>query len=104
MTWILLLTLACVVFFNRYFFLEPNVSVRLPKFAQQMLSYSAPCLLTAICTPIIFFNGEQLRSLPLDPYFLTAILSVIFAVLFKKILLNLGLSLLSFYLLNYFIH
>lgn len=104
MTWILLLTLACVVFFNRYFFLEPKVVVRLSKFAQQMLVYSAPCLLTAICTPIIFFNGEHLRSLPLDPYFLTAILCVIFSVFMNKVLLNLGLSLLSFYLLNYLIY
>ncbi|MBU3846115.1 MAG: AzlD domain-containing protein [Candidatus Acinetobacter avistercoris] len=104
MNWILLLTLAVVVFFNRYFFLEPNVSFELPKFVQQMLSYSAPCLLTAICTPIIFFNGDQLRSLPLDPYLITAILCIIFAVLFKKILVNLLLSLCAFYLLSCFLH
>lgn len=104
MTWILLLSLAVIVFANRYFFLEPKVSIQLPQFAQQMLHYSAPCLLSAICTPIIFFNGEQLRHLPVDPYFLTAILAVIFMVLFKKVLLTLGLSLLSFYLLDYLIN
>lgn len=103
MTWILLLTLAAVVFFNRYFFLEPNVSIELPECVQQMLSYSAPCLLTAICTPIVFFNGDQLRSLPLDPYFITAILCIIFTVLFKKILFNFVLSLCAFYLFGYFL-
>lgn len=103
MTWILLFSLAVIVFANRYFFLEPKISIQLPQYAQQMLRYSAPCLLTAICTPIIFFDGEQLRDLPLDPYFLTAILAVIFALVLKRILLSLGLSLLSFYLLNYFI-
>lgn len=101
MTWFLLLTLASIVFVNRYFFLEPKVALKLPVLIRNMLQYSAPCLLTAICAPIIFFNEGQLRSLPLDPYFLTAILCVIFSILIKKILLSLVLSLFCFYLLNY---
>ncbi|VCZ60903.1 hypothetical protein BANRA_03736 [Acinetobacter baumannii] len=40
--------------FNRYYFLEPNVKVKLPVLMNKMLNYSAPCLLSAICIPVIF--------------------------------------------------
>ncbi|MBP6562954.1 MAG: AzlD domain-containing protein, partial [Neisseriaceae bacterium] len=53
MSWGLLLLLAAIVFVNRYVFLEPRVPVRLPAVFNEALSYSAPCLLTAICGPII---------------------------------------------------
>lgn len=56
MTWALLLTLAAVVFFNRYVFLEPKVAIRLPKLLERMLHYAAPCLLAAICVPIVFYD------------------------------------------------
>lgn len=49
----LLFALAGIVFFNRYLFLEPRLPIRLPALVQQALKYSAPCLLTAICGPII---------------------------------------------------
>lgn len=101
MTWSLLLGLASIVFLNRYFFLEPRVNIKLPTFFRQMLQYSAPCLLTAICAPIVFFQGNDFREIPLDPYFIAAVLTVIFALIFKKILVSLLLSLLCFYLLQY---
>lgn len=69
-----------------------------------MLQYSAPCLLTAICAPIVFFDGQQLRNLPLDAYFLTAIICVFLALISQKILVNLGLSLLCFYGLFYLLN
>lgn len=103
MTWILLFSLALIVFVNRYFFLEPKIAFKLPKFIERMLQYSAPCLLTAICTPIILFNGHDFRNLPLDAYFLTAIICVILALISRKILVNLSLSLLCFYSLNFWI-
>ena len=54
MTWTYILILAAIVFFNRYLFLEPRVDIKFPHFFEKMLKYSAPCLLTAICAPIIF--------------------------------------------------
>ncbi len=101
MTWTLLLSLAVIVFLNRYVFLEPKIAFKLPHFIEQMLQYSAPCLLTAICAPIVFFNGDQFRTLPLDAYFITAIICVVLALISNKILMNLGLSLLCFYALFY---
>ncbi|EOM2725302.1 AzlD domain-containing protein, partial [Acinetobacter baumannii] len=55
MSWLMILGLAAIVFFNRYYFLEPNVKVKLPVLMNKMLNYSAPCLLSAICIPVIFF-------------------------------------------------
>lgn len=104
MTWILLLSLAGIVFINRYFFLEPKVAFKLPAMIENMLQYSAPCLLTAICAPIVFFQGDQLRSLPLDAYFLEAIFCIFLAMKSQKILLNLVLALGCFYLLFYLLN
>ena len=101
MSWLLLLGLAMIVFLNRYILLEPKVVVNLPRIFQKMLQYSAPCLLAAICAPIIFFNGDQLRLDLLDPYILSAILCVILALLSQRILMNLICCLLCFYVLHY---
>lgn len=99
MTWTLLLVLALIVFFNRYVFLEPKVVLRLPDWVEGMLRYSAPCLLTAICAPIVFYQDNILRSIPADPYFISALVCILLALVFKRLLLNLLLSLLCFYLL-----
>lgn len=99
MTWALLLILAAIVFLNRYLFLEPRVCLKLPHWVEEMLQYSAPCLLTAICAPIIFYQGEVLRSIPLDPYFIAAGICIALALLFKRLLPNLIVSLVCFYLL-----
>ncbi|HFF5059960.1 TPA: AzlD domain-containing protein, partial [Acinetobacter baumannii] len=60
MSWLMILGLAAIVFFNRYYFLEPNVKVKLPVHMNKMLNYSAPCLLSAICIPVIFFENNEL--------------------------------------------
>lgn len=101
MTWILLLTLAVVVFVNRYLFLEPRLALHLPIFFQRMLQYSAPCLLTAICAPIIFYDGALLRQPSLNAYVLSAIFCVVIALFSTRILTNLILGLLCFYSLNF---
>lgn len=102
MSWSLLLTLAVIVFFNRYIFLEPKFAIRLPAVFQKMLQYSAPCLLVAICAPIVFFQDNQLRLDLLNPYLLSAGLCVILAFIGRHILLNLVLCLICFYTLNFF--
>ncbi len=70
MTWALLLTLAAIVFVNRYVFLDPNTPVKMPQVFHDALRYSAPCLLTAICGPIILMENDIVRAFPGNPYFL----------------------------------
>ncbi|MEB3753999.1 AzlD domain-containing protein [Acinetobacter sp. MD2(2019)] len=101
MTWIMIFTLAAIVFLNRSIFLSPNIKIRFPSFMERMLKYSAPCLLTAICFPVIFFEGEQIRSLPTNAYFYAAIFCIILAYCRVKIIYNVMMSLLIFYSLNF---
>lgn len=61
MTWSLLLILALVIFMLRYFFLEPAIPVKLPSVIRQALGYSAPCLLTAICAPIVLLEKGEFK-------------------------------------------
>lgn len=100
MTWLLLLGLAALVFFNRYLFLEPAVSVRLPALLRQALNYSAPCLLTAICGPIILLQDGELRGLLDNPYLYGALAAVVIAALVRHMMLSVVLILLVFYAIS----
>ena len=100
MTWTYILILAAIVFFNRYFFLEPKVDVKFPHFFEKMLKYSAPCLLTAICAPIIFYQDDAFRAFANNPYLYGAIFCVLMILWLKKTLLSIILSLVFFYMVT----
>ncbi|OTG69129.1 branched-chain amino acid transporter [Acinetobacter sp. ANC 4470] len=102
MTWTYIFILAGIVFFNRYFFLEPRVDVKFPHFFEKMLKYSAPCLLTAICAPIIFYQDDAFRAFPNNPYLYGAIFCVFMILWLKKTLLSIIFSLVFFYMLTIF--
>ena len=100
MIWLLIISLAGIVFLNRYILLEPRLPIRLPIFIHQALQYSAPCLLTAICAPILL--GETgLNGLLSNPYSYAAAFSVACALLIRNMLLSVLVSLAGFYLLLY---
>ncbi|MBL0640827.1 AzlD domain-containing protein [Aeromonas veronii] len=103
MSWILILALATTVFFNRYIFLEPNVPLKIPKIINRALKYSAPCLMTAICGPIILMEHGAIREFPNNPYFMGALISIIISFYIKNIVSAVLLSLAAFYTINYFI-
>ena len=100
MTWTYILILAAIVFFNRYLFLEPRVNVKFPHFFEKMLKYSAPCLLTAICAPIIFYQDDAFRAFANNPYLYGAIFCVLMILWLKKTLLSIILSLVFFYMVT----
>lgn len=102
MIWLLIFTLAGIVLFNRYLLLEPRLPIRLPPLVRQALHYSAPCLLTAICAPILLGDGG-LSDLATNPYTYAAVLSIGCALLIKNMLLSVLLSLAGFYSLLYLI-
>ena len=104
MSWFMILGLAAIVFFNRYYFLEPQVQIKLPLILNKMLSYSAPCLLTAICIPVIFFDGNHLRGVINNPYIYAAIFCIVIAMYQKKVLLSVIASLGVFYFINFLIN
>lgn len=100
MTWTYIFILAAIVFFNRYLFLEPKVDVKFPHFFEKMLKYSAPCLLTAICAPIIFYQDDTFRVFANNPYLYGAIFCVLMILWLKKTLLSIILSLVFFYMVT----
>ena len=102
MTWTYILILAAIVFFNRYLFLEPKVDVKFPHFFEKMLKYSAPCLLTAICAPIIFYQDDAFRAFANNPYLYGAIFCVLMILWLEKTLLSIILSLVFFYMVTMF--
>ncbi|KHS96520.1 AzlD domain-containing protein [Pectobacterium polaris] len=99
MSWLLIFVLAGIVFFNRYIFLEPAVPVKIPVLLHRALKYSAPCLLTAICGPIILMDHGVIRAFPDNPYFLGAIVSVVISFFIRNIVVAVLLSILAFYLI-----
>lgn len=102
MSWTLIFAIAALVFFNRYFFLEPRVSLKLPYFIQRMLHYAAPCLLSAICIPVIFFDTEQqMRPLSGNIYAYAALATGIFYCTTRKVLFSSILGFIVFYALYY---
>ena len=102
MTWTYILILAAIVFFNRYLFLEPRVDIKFPHFFEKMLEYSAPCLLTAICAPIIFYQDDAFRAFANNPYLYGAIFCVLMILWLEKTLLSIILSLVFFYMVTMF--
>nr|WP_314265738.1 AzlD domain-containing protein [uncultured Moellerella sp.] len=102
MSWTLIIALAVIVYSLRYVFLIPKLPVRLPLFIRQALSYSAPCLLTAITAPVILLEKNQFREFPDNPYLWGALFCVLMSLLIKNMLFAVGLTLLFFYSLVYF--
>ena len=100
----MILGLAAIVFFNRYYFLEPNVKIKLPLIMNKMLNYSAPCLLTAICIPVVFFDGDNLKGIIDNPYIYAAIICIVISVYLKRVLLSVIASLVFFYFINFLIN
>ena len=102
MMWLLIFTLAGIVLFNRYWLLEPRLPIRLPSFIRQALQYSAPCLLTAICGPILL-GDTGISGLATNPYSYAALFSIGCALLINNMLLSVLASLAGFYTLLYFL-
>lgn len=98
MTWLLIITLMLVVFLNRYLLLEPKLPIAIPNIVRQALGYSAPCLLTAICGPIIL-NGGGLAALPSNPYVYATLFSIGCAYFIPNMLISVIVSLAGFYAL-----
>ena len=61
MTFITIISLAFITFTTRYLFLEGRLSLRLGLNVKQILSFSAPAVLTAIFVPILLIQKQELN-------------------------------------------
>ncbi|MCJ8320782.1 MAG: AzlD domain-containing protein [Colwellia sp.] len=93
--------MALITFTTRYFFLHPNVPLRLGPKMVKFLSFSAPAVLTAIWVPIIFVQEQELVLSLYNPYLLGATVAIVLAVKGKSIYLSVGMSMLVFVALKF---
>jgi len=85
MTLLTILLLAVITFTTRYLFTHPTLPITLNANAQKFLSYSAPCVLTAIWVPIIFAKDHQLVVDAASPYIWGAAIAIVAAKYTKSI-------------------
>ena len=90
MTILTIILLALITFTTRYFFTHPKLPITLSVKAQKLLSYSAPCVLTAIWAPIIFIQQQTLNMSLTSPYLWGATVAIIAAYYSKNIYLTAG--------------
>ncbi|ESP94192.1 MULTISPECIES: AzlD domain-containing protein [Pseudoalteromonas] len=92
-----IITLACVTFATRYLFLTKNLPFSIGPNFQRFLSYSAPCVLTAIWVPIVLMPSGKFVTELHNPYLLGASAAIVLAFKFKNLYLTTFGSLIVFY-------
>ncbi|MGX9461807.1 AzlD domain-containing protein [Shewanella sp. A14] len=99
MIWLIILSMAVVVFVSRHLLLEPKIPIRLSKNTLTFLSYSAPAVLTAILAPIVFVPEGNLAISVHNPYLTCALVATVLAYATRNTLLTTVLSMGLFFIL-----
>lgn len=100
MYWMMIISLALLVFVSRYLFLEPRLPLRLGKNTLEFLSYSAPAVLTAIFAPILFVNDGVLDLNINNPYLICAVIATALAFFTRHTLLTTVVSMGLFFVIH----
>ena len=93
--------MSLIVFGSRYIFIEPALPLKLNKSVKRLLSYSAPAVLTAILTPIVFLPEGELSLSWTNPYLLGAIATALVVAKSKNVLLAVFIGTLVFGVARY---
>lgn len=98
--WICLM--AGITFAVRYAFFMRLMPIKLNRHARQFLIFTAPCILTAMWTPIVF--NEAITNVDLlNPYLLAGLFTVVASLLIRNTLLVIGLAMVVFYGLRWWL-
>ncbi|MEZ9565595.1 AzlD domain-containing protein [Vibrio artabrorum] len=100
MIWITILLMTAIVFFSRYFFLEPAIPLRLNQTTRRLLHYSSPAVLTAIWGPIVFSPQQTFWPSLENPYLIGAVVTGLLIWKTGNVLLTIGVSMGVFLLYN----
>jgi branched-subunit amino acid transport protein len=92
--------MACVTFSTRFLFLSKRLPFEIGPKMQRFLSFSAPCVLTAIWVPIVFIQDDLLAISINNPYLIAAVIAVLLAYRFKNLYLTTVVSLAVFFLIH----
>lgn len=97
---ITLLLMTVITFSSRFLFLSKLIRFEIGGKLNRFLSFSAPCVLTAIWLPIVVMpHGEPWLSWQ-NPYLLAAVAACWLAYRYKNLYLTTGVSLLLFFTLK----
>ena len=99
MIWLIIISMALVVFASRHILLEPKIPIRLGKNTLVFLSYSAPAVLTAILAPIVFTPEGNLDISLGNSYLICAVVATILAIVTRNTLLTTVLSMGLFFII-----
>ncbi|MCR8923465.1 AzlD domain-containing protein [Dasania sp. GY-MA-18] len=99
----LLLLLTLITFGCRYIFLEPKLPIRLGYKAKHFLSYSAPAVLAAIASPILFMPAGELALHLHNPYIWAAVVAILIMLSTQQMLLTVSLSFIVFIALGQYL-
>ncbi len=102
-TWIIILAIAAVVFSSRFLLSEPWFPLRLGRNIKQLLSYSAPAVLTAIAAPIVFIREREISLSAENQYLIAGVIVVSLALITRNTLLTVILGMLAFMALKHWI-
>ncbi len=93
--------MAFITFTARYAFFSSSFKYELGEKTRCFLSFTAPCILTAMAAPIVFGSVNSIHQL-VNPYLLAGVLTIIISLLIKNTLLVvvLSMSFFSFLKLN----
>ncbi|WP_409525769.1 AzlD domain-containing protein [Nitrincola sp. MINF-07-Sa-05] len=96
MMWLILALMALITFAFRYILFSGYLRLEISPRQQRFLGFSAPCVLTAMATPIVFMPGGELISTMLNPYLLVGLLAIGLSLVTRHMLLTVTISLLVF--------
>jgi len=104
MTWLLILGMTLITFFNRFAFFSEGLKYQPSIKMRRFLSYSSHAVLTSIWVPIIFqFSVDDGLSIVSLDYLIAASVAAILCILDVRSILVVLISTTSFFLLRFFL-
>ncbi len=102
-----IIVMAIITFSIRYSFFTRSFKINLSNKVRSVLLFTAPCVLTAMFTPILFksaFETHQMISLLHSSYFLAGIATIILSLFIRHTFVVIILSMGLFYGLRFIIN
>ena len=99
MNYIIIFIMSFVTFSVRYSFFSSILNFKISSTAKSFLSFTAPCVLSAMTAPIVFSPVDA--PFYTNPYVIGAVSTVVFSLVFNKTLVIVFLGLGVFFAVNY---
>ncbi|MBR0572654.1 MULTISPECIES: AzlD domain-containing protein [Pasteurellaceae] len=103
---IAILVMAVITFLIRYLFFTRSFKINLSNKVRSILLFTAPCVLTAMFTPVLFQDfiaTKQVTALIDSSYFWAGICAILFSIFIKHTFTVIILSMVAFYGLRTFL-